>query len=152
MAQLIFLTGNCLTFVVVDLSLLIRSLTRSNPLETSTGFLLASRESSQRWYIAWASFLFSMDWSQSSMDSAIYVLSMFTDRGNRQPGKKHRYIWGIFLPLIGCSLLLLGNSIAKIDLLGAMTKLIVITSLPYAFLTVLMSLVFIKSLFSKKSN
>lgn len=88
----------------------------------------------------------------TSMDSAIYVLSMFTDKGNRQPGKKHRYIWGVFLPLVGCSLLLLGNSMAKIDLLGAMTKLIVITSLPYAFLTVLMSFVFVTNLFSKKSN
>jgi len=87
----------------------------------------------------------------TSMDSAIYVLSMFTDNGNRNPAKKHRYIWGVFLPVFGCSMLLLGNKLANLDLLGAMTKLIVITSLPYAFLTILISSIFIRSLiFSKE--
>jgi len=86
----------------------------------------------------------------TSMDSAIYVLSMFSDGGNINPSKKHRYIWGIFLPIFGCSILLLGNKLANIDLLGAMTKLIVITSLPYAFLTVLISGIFIRSLIASK--
>ncbi|MGI9532401.1 BCCT family transporter [Lutimonas sp.] len=88
----------------------------------------------------------------TSMDSAIYVLSMFSDDGNRSPSKRHRYIWGVFLPVFGCSLLLLGNKLANLDLLGAMTKLIVITSLPYAFLTIVISLVFIKSLISSKNS
>lgn len=88
----------------------------------------------------------------TSMDSAIYVLSMFTDNGNRNPAKKHRYIWGIFLPVFGCSMLLLGNKLANLDLLGAMTKLIVITSLPYAFLTILISSIFIRSLIYSKEE
>ncbi len=88
----------------------------------------------------------------TSMDSAIYVLSMFTDNGNRNPAKKHRYIWGIFLPVFGCSMLLLGNKLDNLDLLGAMTKLIVITSLPYAFLTVLISAIFIRSLLYSKEK
>ena len=88
----------------------------------------------------------------TSMDSAIYVLSMFTDGGNRSPAKKHRYIWGVFLPIFGCSMLLLGNKLANLDLLGAMTKLIVITSLPYAFLTILISIIFIRSLIHSKEK
>ena len=88
----------------------------------------------------------------TSMDSAIYVLSMFTDGGNRNPAKKHRYIWGIFLPIFGSSMLLLGNKLANLDLLGAMTKLIVITSLPYAFLTILISIIFIRSLIVVKEK
>lgn len=87
----------------------------------------------------------------TSMDSAIYVLSMFSDKGNRNPAKRHRYIWGVFLPVIGCSLLLLGNKLANLDLLGAMTKLIVITSLPYAFITIIITVVFLKNLISSKA-
>ncbi len=79
----------------------------------------------------------------TSIDSAIFVLSMFTDRGNQTPSKKHRIIWGIIIPIVACSLVLLGNIFPEINVLDAMSKLLIITSLPFAILTVVMVALFV---------
>lgn len=83
----------------------------------------------------------------TSIDSAIFVLSMFTDHGNQTPSKNHRIIWGIIIPIVTISLVLLGNIFPEINVLDAMSKLLIITSLPFAILTVIMVTLFIQKIF-----
>lgn len=87
----------------------------------------------------------------TSIDSAIYVLSMFTDKGKQQPKKSHRLIWAVFILLASIALLLLGNSRPEINVLVALQKLLIITSLPFSFLLLLMTGIFVKKLISDKS-
>lgn len=75
----------------------------------------------------------------TSVDSAVFVLSMFTDKGKHLPAKKHRLIWSIFIFLATAALLLLGNSKPEIDVLVAVQKLLIITSLPFAFFMVVIT-------------
>ncbi|NJB72714.1 glycine betaine transporter [Saonia flava] len=82
----------------------------------------------------------------TSVDSAVFVLSMFTDKGKKNPKKKHRLIWSVFILLATISLLLLGNAKPDIDILVAVQKLLIITSLPFAFFMVVMTFVFFKNI------
>ncbi|WP_241077728.1 BCCT family transporter [Flavimarina sp. Hel_I_48] len=75
----------------------------------------------------------------TSVDSAIYVLSMFTDK-RPEPGKLHRTLWGIILMIFSVAIVLLGQARADSDVLTAMQKLLIITSLPLSLLMVLMIL------------
>jgi glycine betaine transporter len=68
---------------------------------------------------------------------------MFTDKGNPNPQKKHRLIWSIFILLATLALILLGNAKPDIDVLTAVQKLLIITSLPFAFFMVFMAVVFL---------
>ncbi len=79
----------------------------------------------------------------TSVDSAIYVLSMFTDGGRQDPGRRHRLLWGVFLWIATLAILLLGNARADIDVLSAAQKLLIITSLPFTLFLVSMSLLFL---------
>ncbi len=82
----------------------------------------------------------------TSVDSAIYVLSMFTDHGSKEPGKKYRVAWA-FLILIFCeAIVILGSVKQDSSVLTAMQKLLIITSLPFAFFTIAMSVVFVREL------
>ena len=74
----------------------------------------------------------------TSVDSAIYVLSMFTDRGNPDPSKKQRILWSIILTVFSVGIVLLGHAKADSDVLTAMQKLLIITSLPLSLLMILM--------------
>lgn len=69
----------------------------------------------------------------TSVDSAIYVLSMFTSGGSKTPGKKDRLIWALIILIFSEALIVLGNFKAGTDVLMAMQKLLVIASLPFAF-------------------
>ena len=80
----------------------------------------------------------------TSVDSAVFVLSMFTDRGKQVPRKSHRLLWSIFLLLATLALIVLGNVKPTIDVLQTVQKLLIITSLPFAFFMVVMTGVFIK--------
>ena len=82
----------------------------------------------------------------TSVDSAVFVLSMFSDRGKKDPSKKHRLIWSLFIFLATIALILLGNAKPEVDILIAAQKLLIITSLPFAFFMVFMALVFVKEL------
>tara|TARA_R100001369_G_scaffold77511_1_gene106918 strand:- start:2572 stop:4116 length:1545 start_codon:yes stop_codon:yes gene_type:complete len=82
----------------------------------------------------------------TSVDSAVFVLSMFSDSGKKDPSKKHRLIWSLFIFLATIALILLGNAKPEINILIAAQKLLIITSLPFAFFMVFMALVFIKEL------
>lgn len=87
----------------------------------------------------------------TSVDSAVFVLSMFTDKGKQNPKKKHRLIWSIFILLATIALLLLGNTKPDIDILVAVQKLLIITSLPFAFFMVVMAFIFLRTILKKTS-
>ncbi|MBW1295577.1 BCCT family transporter [Aquimarina litoralis] len=78
----------------------------------------------------------------TSLDSAIFVLSMFTDHGKQHPSKKHRLLWSIVLTIFAIGILLLGNAKEDINVLTAMQKLLIITSLPFSLLMVVMMVLF----------
>ena len=85
----------------------------------------------------------------TSVDSAVFVLSMFTDKGKKKPSKKHRLIWSIFIALFTVSILILGDARPDTDVLQALQKILIITSLPFAFFMVIMAVVFLKE-FTRK--
>ncbi|MCJ7466799.1 MAG: BCCT family transporter [Maribacter sp.] len=85
----------------------------------------------------------------TSVDSAVFVLSMFTDKGKKNPSKKHRLIWSFFILMATLALLLLGNARPDINVLTAVQRLLIITSLPFAFFMVLMAITFMKETLRK---
>jgi glycine betaine transporter len=87
----------------------------------------------------------------TSVDSAVFVLSMFTDEGKRNPGKRHRLIWSVFILVATMALLLLGDARPGVDVLVAAQKLLIITSLPFSFFMVFMAFVFLRDILKKKT-
>jgi glycine betaine transporter len=85
----------------------------------------------------------------TSVDSAVFVLSMFTDKGKVDPSKKHRLIWSLCLAIFSVAIILLGNARADVDVLVALQKLLIITSLPFALFIILMVLLFLRHLSRK---
>ena len=82
----------------------------------------------------------------TSVDSAIYVLSMFTDKGSQNPSKKQRLLWGVILIIFSVGIVLLGHAKEDSDVLIAMQKLLIITSLPLSLLMVLMIVLWLRDL------
>jgi glycine betaine transporter len=80
----------------------------------------------------------------TSVDSAVFVLSMFTDKGRKDPSRRHRLLWSVFILIATMALLILGSAKPDIDVLVAVQKLLIITSLPFALFMVVMSVVFLK--------
>ena len=78
----------------------------------------------------------------TSVDSAVLVLSMFTDKGKLTPRKSHRLLWAALILISSCALLILGNVRQDIDILVAAQKVLIITSLPFAFFMVVMGILF----------
>ncbi len=74
----------------------------------------------------------------TSVDSAIYVLGMFTDRGNPNPCKKQRWLWGTILTIFSVGIVLLGHAKEGTNVLTAVQKLLIITSLPLSLLMIVM--------------
>ncbi len=87
----------------------------------------------------------------TSLDSAIFVLSMFTDNGKQEPSKKHRLLWSVILTIFSIGIILLGNVKEDINVLIAMQKLLIITSLPFSLLMIVMIILFIYD-FRKKQQ
>lgn len=75
----------------------------------------------------------------TSVDSAIFVLSMFSGHGNVRPGKKMRLFWGGIIGLTTIAVILLG----KDSLLEAVSQLLILFALPFSFLFVVMAGYFI---------
>lgn len=88
----------------------------------------------------------------TSVDSAVFVLSMFTDKGSKNPSRTHRVIWSVFILLATIALVLLGNVKANINVLEAVQRLLIITSLPFSFFIIIMLGNFIKDLRKNKLN
>jgi glycine betaine transporter len=85
----------------------------------------------------------------TSVDSAIFVLSMFTDNGKKNPNKLHRLMWGAIILIATTALLVLGDVRPEIDVLTTVQKLLIITSLPFAFFSILMVWLFLKDVLIK---
>lgn len=86
----------------------------------------------------------------TSVDSAVFVLSMFTDKGKKNPGKRHRFLWSAFILIATLAIILLGNVRPEINVLMAAQKLLIITSLPFSLFMVVMTLIFLWDLFRKQ--
>lgn len=66
----------------------------------------------------------------TSIDSAIYVLTMFTDGGSPQPRKPLRLFWGVVLMLFTISVIMIG----KEELLNSVSQMLILFALPFSFL------------------
>ena len=88
----------------------------------------------------------------TSVDSAIFVLSMFTDRGNPEPNKKYRLAWAVLILIFCEAIILLGQVKPDSNVLTAMQKFLIISSLPFAILSVLMMLLFSIKLFRRRKE
>ncbi|MEZ4885288.1 MAG: BCCT family transporter [Chitinophagales bacterium] len=78
----------------------------------------------------------------TSMDSAIFVISMMTDKGKSDPTKFYKVFWGIMLPLIACTAVWLGGD----NFLRSTSNLLIITALPFSFVSLVMVYAFLKDL------
>ena len=82
----------------------------------------------------------------TSLDSAIYVLSMFTSKSKEEPSKKQRILWSIVLTLCATGLVVLSFSREGSSVLIAAQKLLIITSLPLSFFMIWMTITWLKKL------
>lgn len=82
----------------------------------------------------------------TSIDSAVFVLSMFTDHGAKNPKKSHIIVWSIFILLATIAIVLLGNFNPDVNVLEAVQQLLIITSLPFSIFILFMFYYFIKDL------
>jgi len=85
----------------------------------------------------------------TSVDSAIYVLSMFSDKGKEHPKKKFRLIWAVLILIFSEAIIVLGNIKPDSDVLTAMQKFLIISSLPFALFTAVIMVLFLRELFKK---
>ena len=66
----------------------------------------------------------------NSVDSAIFVLGIFSDHGKEDPSKKHKIFWGIIITASAIGLSAVGSN----DLLNAISNLLIILALPFSLL------------------
>ena len=88
----------------------------------------------------------------TSVDSAVLVLSMFTDQGKKVPRRSHRLLWSAIVLLATLALILLGHAKEDIDVLVAIQKLLIITSLPFSFFMVAMTVLYLRNILRKKNE
>lgn len=88
----------------------------------------------------------------TSVDSSIFVLSMFSDLDRINPSTYHRLAWGILLFLVTLGFLMIGRFSQASDVLDAVQKLLIVSSLALAFLSVLFILGFTLSLVRKHKD
>ncbi|MCF4102299.1 BCCT family transporter [Gillisia sp. M10.2A] len=82
----------------------------------------------------------------TSVDSAIYVLSIFTTKGMEEPSKKHRLIWAFVIFIFSEAIIVLGNLKPDSNVLTAMQKFLIIGSLPFAIFTFIAIVLFTRVL------
>jgi glycine betaine transporter len=75
----------------------------------------------------------------TSVDSAIYVLSMFTDGGSSQPMKLLRMFWGVVLVLFTGSVIIIGQE----ELLNSVSRMLILFALPFSFMFLGMVMYFV---------
>lgn len=85
----------------------------------------------------------------TSVDSAIFVLSMFSDKGKENPKRKFRLIWAVIILIFSEAIIVLGNVKPDSDVLTAMQKFLIISSLPFAFFTTGIMILFLRQLIKK---
>jgi len=80
----------------------------------------------------------------TSLDSGLFVLSMFSDNGKKDPLNSHKITWALISLLLSLGFLYIGYAMPEEDVLSAVSKILIIASLPFAFLSLLMIWRFIK--------
>jgi glycine betaine transporter len=88
----------------------------------------------------------------TSLDSGLFVLSMFSDHGKTNPANSHKVVWAIVCILLSLAFLILGHALPEQNVLSAVSKILIIFSLPFAFLSVLIIFRFTRELVWKKNN
>lgn len=104
---------------------------------------------------AWLNFttiLLLISFLVTSVDSAVLVLSMFTDQGKKVPRRSHRFLWSVLVLLSTVALIILGHAKEDIDVLVAIQKLLIITSLPFSIFMVVMTTIYLKQLIRARSK
>jgi glycine betaine transporter len=81
----------------------------------------------------------------TSADSATFVISMFSRKGDLNPDNKIKVVWGIFLGLIAVVLLMSGG-------LSAVQGISIVVSFPFLFVMVTSAFAFLKDLRSEKNS
>ena len=76
----------------------------------------------------------------NSVDSAIFVLGMFSDNGNENPSRNHKVIWGIIITATALGLTSLGTN----DMLNGISNMLIIMALPFSFLYLYSIIMFFK--------
>ncbi|WP_033408653.1 BCCT family transporter [Psychroflexus tropicus] len=79
----------------------------------------------------------------TSVDSAIFVLSMFSDLERINPSTLHKWLWGSLLFIFTLGFLVLGNFSAATNVLEAVQKLLIVSSLALALLCVVFMVFFV---------
>jgi glycine betaine transporter len=81
----------------------------------------------------------------TSVDSAVYVLSMFSDNGSSSPRLKFRIGWGVGILLFTATVIYIGAD----QLLQAVSQLLILCALPFSFLFIGLTIRFFIQLFHK---
>ena len=84
----------------------------------------------------------------NSVDSAIFVLGMFSDSGKEDPSKKHKFFWGIIITATAIGLTAVGSN----DLLKAISNLLIILALPFSLLYLYIIISFANKLIKKRRD
>ena len=84
----------------------------------------------------------------NSVDSAIFVLGMFSDSGKEDPSKKHKLFWGIIITATAIGLTAVGSN----DLLKAISNLLIILALPFSLLYLYIIISFANKLIKKRRD
>lgn len=84
----------------------------------------------------------------TSVDSAIFVLSMFSDNGKSEPKRKLRWIWGLLICLFTIAVILIG----KDSLLEAVSQLLIVFAFPFSLMFLAMVIYFLRLSFLPNRN
>ena len=84
----------------------------------------------------------------NSVDSAIFVLGIFSDHGKEDPSKKHKIFWGIIITASAIGLSAVGSN----DLLNAISNLLIILALPFSLLYLFIIISFVNKLIKKQTK
>ncbi|TRO65654.1 BCCT family transporter [Christiangramia sabulilitoris] len=88
----------------------------------------------------------------TSVDSAIFVLSMFTDHGRKEPRKRFRLAWAILILIFCEAIIVLGHVKPNSNVLTAMQKFLIISSLPFAIFSLIIIMLFGRKLYRRRSE
>ena len=82
----------------------------------------------------------------TSVDSAIFVLSMFSDGGKTEPNRLFRLFWGISISLFTTGVILIG----KDQLLESVSQMLILAALPFSLMFCGMVICFVYRLYLQK--
>jgi glycine betaine transporter len=96
-------------------------------------------------FTGWVTLILVSTFLITSIDSAIFVLGMFSDKGREEPQKRLRLFWGGALVVSTIAVILIG----KEELLQAVSNLLMLFALPFSLLFLGMILYFVYKLMKK---